>query len=85
MSAMPGQNKLVRMIKCKQCGSIFPVICSIEEYGWRIPLKSKKLYFCSYSCMRKYEKPRLQKIEKRAEMAFREAEKCTEHGIGRLG
>lgn len=42
--------------KCKQCGKKFE---GRKEYGWRVPEgRSNAIfhYFCSYGCMRQYEK-----------------------------
>ncbi len=40
--------------KCKQCGKLFE---SRKEYAYRSQVKKGRyIYFCSYKCMRKYEK-----------------------------
>lgn len=55
--------KKVRMLtqKCHTCGKEFSVIGG--DWGYTISdlTEHKKKYFCSYSCLRKYEIPLIKK------------------------
>ena len=52
--------------KCRQCGKHFE---SRKEYSYRKTVKKGRyIYFCSYKCMRLYEKARMEKKVKYSEI-----------------
>lgn len=61
----------VRLSTCKQCKKKFPITCAPDAYGWG--LQNGKYVFCSYSCMRAFERPKLKKYQERINKAFEQA------------
>lgn len=52
---------------CAMCGKDFETFS--DEWGYTIRLNESDetpLYFCSYSCLRKFEKPLIEKSKKKA-------------------
>lgn len=65
---MPTYNRnanLAREMKCAKCGKTFIMRCSIDEYGWKLYTNKKRWWFCSYSCMRAVEAPKVIKARKK--------------------
>lgn len=66
------EHDLVRIRQCDQCGCRFVSLVSDSIYGWAIKPDSRKprLIFCSYRCMRAYEKPIIKKEQARMAAKF---------------
>lgn len=60
-----GNSELARLSmphKCRQCGKIFGMSVEANRWGYtsrlgRSQKESSKKLFCSYKCLREYEKP----------------------------
>ena len=66
---------------CPSCGKIFS--CYPDVHGWRLPEsenpqsgKPESLLFCSYVCMRKIERDRLEKSRIRYQRLMHEGAIC---------
>lgn len=50
----------VHELPCGQCGTVKYHFHNLDEYAWKLKVRKKNgfeiVYFCSYTCMRKYEK-----------------------------
>lgn len=53
------------MHKCQNCKKEFYVFDGQWGYTLTSRRDCKRIYFCSYSCMRKYEIPRLDHVNKK--------------------
>lgn len=47
-----GINDDANIVKCPQCGKTFCIYTGRDSWGWYAIPKKRKLYFCSYTCMR---------------------------------
>ena len=55
-------NGIVHFARCGTCKTRFSFACPSEIYGWQQPSSGQgRKYFCSYSCMRQYERKRLER------------------------
>ena len=77
MTRESGSADIVRMYTCTQCKRHFPMSCTADIYGWQLQDAGKHV-FCSYSCMRAYERPLMEKRQKRITKAFNQA-MCPEY------
>ena len=66
-----GEHELVRYRACSQCGKVFPIYCEFSNYGYSLEWGRK--IFCSYRCMRAYERPRLEKANEKKTGQFDQA------------
>jgi uncharacterized CHY-type Zn-finger protein len=68
------QERLATEHICPVCKQRFIMRCEVHRYGWQLPSKDGRVYYCSYSCMRKIERVRLLKeklkIKKKMERAI---------------
>lgn len=68
------QERLTTEHICPVCKQRFIMRCDVHRYGWQLPSKDGRVYYCSYSCMRKIERVRLLKeklkIKKKMERAI---------------
>lgn len=55
------QKRLATEHICPVCKQRFIMHCDVHQYGWQLPSKDGRVYYCSYSCMRKIESVRLTK------------------------
>ena len=85
---MPNYNRnasLTREMKCAKCGKTFIMRCSIEEYGWKLYTEKKRRWFCSYTCMRAVESPKVKKsrakVAKQLAGASKKAEELEAEGL----
>jgi len=55
-------ERLVRAKRCARCGRTFYMRCELADYGWQIHQeKGGRRLYCSYSCMREVEIPRVKR------------------------
>lgn len=62
-------GRCVRLVSrhiCPMCKEYFLMWCAPSRYGWSVRDKGEMKYFCSYGCMRTYEKPRIEKSREKA-------------------
>ena len=50
LGKIPGGGQYVQ-VRCKECGEEFHLPCAVEHY----PFRKGQMFFCSWSCKRKYE------------------------------
>ena len=59
---MERAERLVRTKRCARCGKTFYIRCETADYGWQISQeKGDHRLYCSYSCMREVEIPRVKR------------------------
>ena len=85
---MPVYNRnssLTREMRCAKCGKTFIMLCSIEEYGWKLYADKKRRWFCSYTCMRAVESQKVKKsrakVAKQLAGTSKKAEKWEAEGL----
>ena len=71
-----GNSSVFHVHTCKTCKRKFTMICRVDKYGWEVTRNNTRYLFCSYSCMRKYEKSYLEKIRLKKEREFDLAARC---------
>lgn len=64
-----GQSGWVTTRKCDLCGGSFPMYCDIEKYCYQVRIKvkretRKRLIFCSYHCLRKFQRDQVEITQK---------------------
>lgn len=64
--------------KCGICGKNFEA--DVQLYSWKRTTGDGVIYYCSYSCFRKWEKPFLKKNAKNIKKAMQEALLYDENG-----
>lgn len=64
--------------KCAICGKKFEA--DTQLYTWKRGTGDGPVYYCSYKCFRKWEKPHLEKNATAIRKAFKEAELYTPNG-----
>lgn len=64
--------------KCAICGKKFEA--DVQMYTWKRSTSEGNVYYCSYSCFRKWEKPYLRKNAATIQKAFKEAALYDEKG-----
>lgn len=72
-------ERMIHVRKCRQCGKEFYVPAYIQEYGYTARERGHTVSFCTYSCMREYEKPIIKKQKRK--MAIEFARAMHEEGI----
>lgn len=65
MASYDRHASLVNYKKCCKCGKSFMLRCSVEVYAWQLASYKGPRYYCSYTCMRIDEVPRLAKAQKK--------------------
>ena len=63
----------------------FIMRCSIDDYGWKLYTDKKRWWFCSYTCMRAVEAPKVikarTKVAKEIAGMTKKAEKWESEGL----
>lgn len=67
MGLTPNGYAFAKDYICPACKKRFVMRCEKQLYGWQIQYRNRQLYFCSYSCMRKIEVPRMKRDKKQIE------------------
>ena len=74
-------NAWVRMHRCRQCGKRFAISAIGQKWGYFVREYGKKKYFCSYSCMRRFEVPRLKKAQEKMDREFEKVRKMKKEDL----
>jgi len=64
-------SMLDRKMKCPQCKRVFSASVNAHEWGYAIRVGTRTKMLCSYTCMKKFEEPILEKKRKRIAKEFR--------------
>lgn len=67
------QKRLATEHICPVCKQRFIMRCDVHQYGWQLPSRYGRMYYCSYSCMRKIESVRLLKEKRKIRIKMERA------------
>ena len=63
---------LLKVKKCPVCQREFSIVCSPEEWVYKINEKRHPKYYCRWSCMRKAELEKEEKLKKNSRRKVKE-------------
>lgn len=67
------QERLTTEHICPVCKQRFIMRCDVHRYGWQLPSRYGRVYYCSYTCMRKIESVRLLKEKRKIRIKMERA------------